>query len=160
MGIIYGILKELKNKFSEYSKRKPKKGIVDQHIAELENEIKQLKEQLEQLEQKVSLPIYTDAMPDWKNMDETIYPPELHLAMVMWQRIYQNNESNGKGFDGHSSKFKVIANDINLDPSSLLSKRIKSAITPAISKNDQEKLAGSLRTIKGLYMSEKKRKPI
>lgn len=156
MGIIYELVKELKNQFGEYCKKEStNKGVTHQRIIELENEIKQLKEQLET---KTVMPSHADTMPNWKNMDETIYPPELHLAMMIWQRIYQNNELEGKNFDGHSSKFEAIANDINLDPKSLLSKRIKTAINPAISKNNQKKLADPLRAIKGLYMPAKKTK--
>lgn len=156
MGIIYELVKELKNQFGEYCKKEStNKGVTHQRIIELENEIKQLKEQLET---KTAMPSHANTMPNWKNMDETIYPPELHLAMMIWQRIYQNNELDGKGFDGHSSKFEAIANDINLDPKSLLSKRIKTAINPAISKSNQKKLADPLRTIKGLYMPAKKTK--
>lgn len=154
MAIIYELVEELKNQFGKYCKKESNnKGVTHQRIIELENEIKKLKEELEK---KIAKPSYADIMPNWKNMDETIYPPELHLAMIIWQRIYQNNELEGKHFDGHSSKFKAIANDINLDPKSLLSKRIKTTINPAISKNNQKKLADPLRAIKGLYMSAKK----
>jgi hypothetical protein len=124
-------------------------------IAELESEIEQLKIQLSK---KTDTPPNTDLMPDWQGMDENIYPPELHLALMIWQRIYQDNELMSKHLNAHSDKLKVIAKDIGLDPKSSLGKRITTAINSASSKNNQNSLADPLRNIKGLYMPAKKPK--
>lgn len=91
---------------------------------------------------------------DWESIgkDENIYPPELHLALMIWQRIYLDNELKNNHLSYHSDKFKVIANRMNLDPESSLGRRVAMLINTARSKNQQATLANPLRAIEQLHM--------
>lgn len=89
---------------------------------------------------------------DWYNLDRAVYPPELHLAWVIWQRIYQDNESLRLRLNSHNSRFEVIAGKLGLDPSSALGKRINRATNPAAMKMGQYALAKQLYDIKTLNM--------
>ena len=92
---------------------------------------------------------------NWQNMSEHIYPPELHLAMMIWQRIYWDNELKDSHITSHNGKYEVIANKINLNPKSTLGKRVGIIINNAFTKNKQSELAEQLQVINGIHMPKK-----
>lgn len=122
--------------------------------AHAQAEIDELKEQLSKASAELAAAktTTTDQPLDWQNMSEHIYPPELHLALMIWQRIYLDNELKNNHLNYHTDKFKVIANRMNLDPNSTLGKRIAMIINTAYSKNQQASLADPLRAIEQLHM--------
>lgn len=89
---------------------------------------------------------------DWQNMSEHIYPPELHLAMMIWQRIYGDNELKDSHITSHNGKFEVIAKKMKLNPQSTLGKRIRMVINTAHIKKKQTELAEQLQAVKQLNM--------
>jgi hypothetical protein len=133
---------------------------TSQRIAELESEVADLKEQLEKANAAlVAAKDTATAQPiDWESIgkDDRVYPPELHLALMIWQRIYLDNELKNNHLSHHSDKFKVIASRMNLKPKTALYERVKMIINTAYSKNQQAKLADPLRAIEQLYMPAKK----
>ena len=92
---------------------------------------------------------------DWESMSEHIYPPELHLALMIWQRIYWDNELKDSHITSHNGKYEVIANKINLNPKSTLGKRVGMVINNAFTKNKQTELAEQLRAINEINMPQK-----
>lgn len=103
----------------------------------------------------------TTAQPiDWQSIgkNENIYPPELHLALMIWQRIYVDNELKEKHIPSHNGKASAIARKIGLNPKSTLFNRVAMIINTAKSKNEQASLAEPLRAIEQLYMPPKKEK--
>lgn len=145
---IQGLLKVIKRK--------------DSKIAELEKQTADPKEQINKANTELAAAKDdTTAQPiDWQSIgkNENIYPPELHLALMIWQRIYLDNELNNLHLNSHNSKFEVIAKKINLDHETTLGKRVAMLINTANSKNDQTTLANQLRAIEQLYMPAKKEK--
>lgn len=123
---------------------------------ELHKKIAELEKQLSKVSAELAAAkIATTAQPlDWQSIgkNENIYPPELHLALMIWQRIYLDNELKNNHLNYHTDKFKVIANRMNLDPNSTLGKRIAMIINTAYSKNQQALLADPLRAIEQLHM--------
>lgn len=119
------------------------------NIADLENQLKLTKEKLATVKAATKTQPY-----DWQSIgkDERAYPPELHLAMMIWQRIYQDNELKDTHHVSHNSKFMVIAKDMNLMPNTALYDRVRIIINTAYSKNQQALLANPLRAIKQLHM--------
>lgn len=130
--------------------------------ANAQAEIDKLKEQLDKANTELAAAktTTTEQPLDWQSIgeNENIYPPELHLALMIWQRIYLDNELKNKHLNHHSDKFKVIANKMNLKPNSSLGKRVEMIINTARSKNEQASLADPLRAIEQLYMPAKKEK--
>lgn len=90
---------------------------------------------------------------DWQNMSEHIYPPELHLALMVWQRIYWDNELKDSHITSHNGKFEAIANKINLNPKSTLGKRVRMVINTAHTKKKQSELAEQLQAIEHINIS-------
>lgn len=141
-----------------------------------QNEIKELKAQLEKVNadnaalkkqlSKVSAELTatktaTTAQPlNWQNMSEHIYPPELHLSMMIWQRIYADEElkESHPHITSHARKFELIAKRMNLDPDKELGKRIEKITNIAFTKNGQSLLAVPLHAVKGLHMPPIKEK--
>ena len=141
-----------------------------------QNEIKELKAQLEKanadnaaLNEKLSkvsaeltaAKIATTAQPlNWQNMSEHIYPPELHLSMMIWQRIYADEElkESHPHITSHAGKFELIAKRMNLNPDKELGKRIEKITNIAYTKNGQTLLAVPLHAVKGLHMPPIKEK--
>lgn len=141
-----------------------------------QNEIKELKAQLEKanadnaaLKEQLSkvsaeltaAKIVTTAQPlNWQNMSEHIYPPELHLSMMIWQRIYADEElkESHPHITSHARKFELIAKRMNLDPDKELGKRIEKITNIAFTKNGQSLLAVPLHAVKGLHMPPIKEK--
>lgn len=90
---------------------------------------------------------------DWQNMSEHIYPPELHLALMVWQRIYWDNELKDSHITSHNGKFEAIAKKVNLNPKSTLGKRVKMVINTAHTKKKQSELAEQLQAIEHINIS-------
>lgn len=120
-------------------------------VAELESQLKEAKSKL------ADKPANESKLQsiEWENMSEHIYPPELHLAMMIWQRIYWDNELKDSHITSHNGKYEVIANKINLNPKSTLGKRVGMVINNAFTKNKQTELAEQLHAISGINMSKK-----
>lgn len=149
---IQGLLKVIKRKDSKILELEQQTNAP----AHAQAEIDELKEQLSKVSAELTAAkIATTAQPlDWQSIgkNENIYPPELHLALMIWQRIYLDNELKNNHLNYHTDKFKVIANRMNLDPNSTLGKRIAMLINTAYSKNQQASLADPLRAIEQLHM--------
>ncbi|KRU21610.1 coiled-coil domain-containing protein [Psychrobacter piscatorii] len=128
--------------------------------ANAQAEIDKLKEQLDKANTELAAAktTTTDQTLDWQNMSEHVYPPELHLALMIWQRIYVDNELKDSHITSHGGKFKVIAKKLGLNPDNTLGKRVAMLINTAHSKNKQDELADLLRAIEQLHMPPRKEK--
>lgn len=130
--------------------------------ANAQAEIDKLKEQLDKANTELAAAktTTTDQPLDWQNMSEHIYPPELHLAMMIWQRIYADGElkESHPHISSHAGKFELIAKRMNLNPDKELGKRIEKITNIAFTKNGQTLLAVPLRAVKGLHMPPIKEK--
>ena len=153
---IQGLLKVIKRKDSKILELEQQTNAP----AHAQAEIDELKEQLSKVSAELTAAkTATTAQPlDWQNMSEHIYPPELHLALMIWQRIYVDNELKDSHITSHGGKFKVIAKRLGLNPDNTLGKRVAMLINTAHSKNKQDELADPLRAIEQLYMPPKKEK--
>ena len=153
---IQGLLNVIKKKDSKIFELEQKTNTPANAQAEIDN----LKEQLNKAntELAVAKTTTTDQPLNWQNMSEHIYPPELHLAMMIWQRIYVDNELKDSHITSHGGKFKVIAKKLGLNPDNTLGRRVAMLINTAHSKNKQDELADPLRAIEQLYMPPKKEK--
>lgn len=88
---------------------------------------------------------------DWHNMDEYIYPPELHLAIMIWEKAYILNEINNQHITDHSQRFNIIAGNIGLDKvihGGALISRLSKITNPQINKQKDD--IKKLKIIKGL----------
>ena len=88
---------------------------------------------------------------DWQPIDEYKYPPELNLALIIWNKAYLTDDIKNAHITDHSAKFDLIASRIGLNKNThggALIDRLKKITTPQIKKQgaDIEKL----RTIEGL----------
>ena len=82
---------------------------------------------------------------DWQNMNEYTYPPELHLAIEIWEKYYKTDASkNITQFD--TGRFNSIAIKINLKDGNLKD-RIRTILTPLESKIKAPSLIKSLKAI-------------
>lgn len=153
---IQGLLKVIKRKDSKILELEQQTNAP----AHAQAEIDELKEQLSKVSAELTAAkiATTDQPLDWQNMSEHIYPPELHLALMIWQRIYVDNELKDSHITSHGGKFKVIAKRLGLNPDNTLGKRVAMLINTAHSKNKQDELADPLRAIEQLYMPPKKEK--
>lgn len=153
---IQGLLKVIKRKDSKILELEQQTNAP----AHAQAEIDELKEQLSKASAELAAAktTTTDQPLDWQNMSEHIYPPELHLAMMIWRRIYVDNELKDSHITSHGGKFKVIAKKLGLNPDNTLGRRVAMLINTAHSKNKQDELADPLRAIEQLYMPPKKEK--
>ncbi|MBA6243811.1 MULTISPECIES: hypothetical protein [unclassified Psychrobacter] len=85
---------------------------------------------------------------DWCTLNKAIYPPELHLALVLWQQMYQSNKIQNTYHNSHNSRFEVAAKSLGLDSKSSLGKRLNTVTNPVRSKMGQYALAKQLWDIK------------
>ena len=155
---IQGLLKVIKRKDSKILELEQQTNAP----AHAQAEIDELKEQLSKASAELAAAkTATTAQPiDWQSIgkDEHIYPPELHLALMIWQRIYVENELKEKHIPSHNGKVSAIARKMGLNPDNTLGRRVAMLINTAHSKNKQDELADQLRTIEQLYMPPKKEK--
>lgn len=155
---IQGLLTVIKRKDSkilELEKQTNAPANAQAEIDELNKQLSTVKKELAAAKNT------TTAQPiDWQSIgkDERVYPPELHLALMIWQRIYLDNELKDTYHISHNSKFQVIAKDMNLKPKTALYERVRMVINTAYSKSKQAPLADPLRAIEQLYMPPKKEK--
>lgn len=85
----------------------------------------------------------------WDGLDKHSYPPELHLAIILWQKIYLDGEIKNRNLDNHSDRFNTMVNRMELqDISDAMSKRLTKITTPLSKKQTNE--ISSLKKIKGL----------
>ena len=149
---IQGLLKVIKRKDSKILELEKQTNAP----AHAQAEIDELKEQLNKANAElVAVKTATTAQPfDWQNMSEYIYPPELHLAMMIWQRIYADEElkESHPHISSHAGKFELIAKRMNLDPTIGLGKRIEVITNTAFTKKGQTLLAVPLQNVKELHM--------
>lgn len=155
---IQGLLKVIKRKDSKILELEQQTNAP----AHAQAEIDELKEQLSKVSAELTAAkIATTAQPlNWQNMSEHIYPPELHLSMMIWQRIYADEElkESHPHITSHARKFELIAKRMNLDPDKELGKRIEKITNIAFTKNGQSLLAVPLHAVKGLHMPPIKEK--
>lgn len=155
---IQGLLKVIKRKDSKILELEQQTNAPAHAQAEMD----ELKEQLSKASAELAAAkTATTAQPiDWQSIgkDEHIYPPELHLALMIWQRIYVENELKENHIPSHNGKVSAIARKMGLNPDNTLGKRVAMLINTAHSKNKQDELADQLRTIEQLYMPPKKEK--
>lgn len=103
--------KELSNRLN-----KAKEVFKEQKI-----EIDRLTKQVKQSEVKINELIVDADIPndkhlyDWQAMNQYTYPPELHLAMMIWEKIYILNEIDNQHITDHSQRFNIIARKVGLD---------------------------------------------
>ena len=155
---IQGLLEVIKRKDSKIAELEKQTNTP----ANAQAEIDELKEQLDKTNAElVTAKTATTAQPlNWQNMSEYIYPPELHLSMMIWQRIYADEElkESHPHITSHARKFELIAKRMNLDPDKELGKRIEKITNIAFTKNGQSVLAVPLHAVTGLHMPPIKEK--
>lgn len=155
---IQGLLKVIKRKDSKILELEKQTKAP----AHAQAEIDELKEQLSKVSAELTAAnIATTAQPlDWQNMSEHVYPPELHLSLMIWQRIYADEElkESHPHITSHAGKFELIAKRMNLNPDKELGKRIEKITNIAYTKNGQTLLAVPLHAVKGLHMPPIKEK--
>ena len=155
---IQGLLKVIKRKDSKILELEQQTNTP----ANAQAEIDELKEQLNKANTELAAAktTTTDQPLDWQNMSEHVYPPELHLALMIWQRIYADEElkESHPHITSHARKFELIAKRMNLDPDKELGKRIEKITNIAYTKNGQTLLAVPLHAVKGLHMPPIKEK--
>lgn len=80
-------------------------------IRQQEEDINRLNEQLKaQADNPDDKHLY-----DWQAMNQYNYPPKLHLAMIIWEKIYILNEIGNQHITDHSQRFNIIARKVGLD---------------------------------------------
>lgn len=122
------------------------------YIRELEKENKSLREQLEQTDKpsQSDTPAGNDPF-NWQSMSINVYPPELHLAMTIWQEYYDPNLNDNSQFV--TAKFNRIATNLGLINGDL-KKRIRTILTSAPSKKKSQILANNLKNINILNLGD------
>jgi len=115
-----------------------------------EAEVNKLKNQLKKInDHRTETPARDHVLEfDWCTLNKAIYPPELHLALVLWQQMYQNNKIQNTHHNSHNSRFEVAAKSLGLDSKSSLGKRLNTVTNPVRSKMGQYALAKQLWDIK------------
>lgn len=134
----------------------------DKTINELNQRIKQLEQQLEQMSIDKANTIeqlnraeaeLMDRLTDteqghlynWQAMDKNQYPPELHLAIEIWKNYYQADVvKHISQFD--TGRFNKIAGELNLGRGNLRD-RIRTLLTPLNSKTKSPGLLSSLEAV-------------
>lgn len=92
---------------------------------------------------------------DWKGSSQYDYPPELHLALIIWEKSYILNEIDNPHIKDHSDRFGIIAGKIGLDKTihgAALISRLSKITNPQINK--QKKDVENFKAIKGLYIKD------
>ncbi len=106
---------------------------LEHTIEQQEQDIKKLNNQLkEQADKPADKHLY-----DWQAMNQYNYPPELHLAILIWEKIYILNEISNRHITDHSQRFKIIGEKIGLDKAihgGALISRLSKITNPQINK--------------------------
>lgn len=122
------------------------KGVKDE-LADLKGQLKQAKADLAY--NPANNTIDQNHLYNWQAMDKNQYPPELHLAIEIWQEYYQADAvEHITQFD--SGRFNRISTKLNLSNGNLKS-RIRSLLTPLESKLKSPSLIDSLREVNIIY---------
>jgi len=125
------------------------------------SEIDRLTEQVEQLEVKINELIVDADIPndkhlyDWQAMNQYNYPPELHLAILIWEKSYILNEISNRHITDHSQRFNIIAEKIGLDKAihgGALISRLSKITNPQINKQKSD--IENLKIIKELNIKD------
>lgn len=145
----------------EFSDLRFPKADLDKLFNEKNSELKAVKDELadlkDQLKQAKANLAYNPAnntidqnhLYNWQAMDKNQYPPELHLAIEIWQEYYQAGAvEHITQFD--SGRFNRISTKLNLSNGNLKS-RIRSLLTPLESKLKSPSLIDSLREVNIIY---------
>lgn len=112
-------------------------------IEELETVIKGFSD-IETLSQDGDWQLY-----NWKSMNESQYPPELHLVIEVWKGYYKASDTEDiTRFN--TGKFNRITGELNLKDGKLKN-RIRSILTPLKSKKTSADLLATLRDVDILY---------
>lgn len=106
---------------------------LEDTIEQQEQVIKKLNNQLkEQADRPTDKHLY-----DWQAMNQYNYPPELHLAILIWEKSYILNEISNLYITDHSQRFNIIAEKIGLDKAihgGALISRLSKITNPQINK--------------------------
>lgn len=130
--------------------KKYKHGNSEDLSQQWEAEVNKLKNQLKKInDHRTEVPTRDHVLEfDWYNLDRAVYPPELHLALVLWQQMYQNNKIQNTHHNSHNSRFEVVAKSLGLNPKGSLGNRLNTVTNPVRSKMGQYALAKQLWDIK------------
>lgn len=91
-------------------------------------------------------------MYDWQNMSKYTYPPELHLAIEVWERYYQADKANETNLF-NAARFNKISTDLHLQEGNL-KKRIRTILTPLLSKTKSEDLIQNFKDINTIHIDK------
>ena len=144
--------KDIRESLEQY-----KQGDNEELAQHREDESKKYKSRIEELEAVIDG--FSDAetlnqvggwqLYNWKTMNVSQYPPELHLATEVWKRYYKaSNTEDVTQFN--TGKFNRITGELNLKDGKLKS-RIRSILTPLKSKKTSTDLLATLRDVDILY---------
>ena len=106
-------------------------------------EIDRLTKQVKESEVKINELMVDADIPndkhlyDWQAMNQYNYPPELHLAILIWEKSYILNEISNRHITDHSQRFNIIAEKIGLDKAihgGALISRLSKITNPQINK--------------------------
>lgn len=128
--------------------------IISKELAAAKSQIADLKSQLSQAKAELADKpagdnVKQNHLYNWQAMDKNQYPPELHLAIEIWQEYYQADAvEHITQFD--SGRFNRISTKLNLSNGNLKS-RIRSLLTPLESKLKSPSLIDSLREVDIIY---------
>ena len=116
-------------------------------IQKLEKENNELREKLAQINIDLSMG------HDWQSMESYIYPPELHIAIIMWEKMYVSDEITSQHLTEHYARFRNIAIKMGLTKDSAsvaLIERLRTITTP-----QDKKPAPYLEKLKSILESDK-----
>jgi len=114
--------------------------------------------ELEKVNTKLSDMIANKTEPqafNWQAMTSFTYPPELHLAIIIWEKNYILNEINNPHMKDHSQRFSIITKNLGLDEtilSAALIDRLSKITNPQINKQKND--IDNLKSIKGLNIKD------
>ncbi len=136
------------------------KEVFKQQQSEIEHlraELAQAQKENEQLAKQLTntqgLSVTSNNFYDWQSMNEYKYPPELHLAIMIWRKIYIDREIQNNHIDNHSDRFNTICQKIGVNKnnvSNAMIERLQTITTPQGNKTKKD--VDKLKTIKGLYL--------
>ncbi|MGP4865041.1 hypothetical protein ACTXGK_12700 [Psychrobacter sp. T6-5] len=139
-----------------HAERKSYEQLVEE-LATANNRIKQQDLHIQSLKEKLIQPsnMKSTQLYDWQGMSQYNYPPELHLALMIWEKSYILNEIDNPHMKDHSQRFNTIAEKMGLNQTihgAALFNRLSKITNPQINKqkNDVEKFI----EIKGLYIKD------
>jgi len=121
---------------------------------QLKRRIAELEQQLHEVQSNQRIAQLQSLSYDWENMSENIYPPELHLALLIWEE-YCNSEGVQYITQFDSSRFNAIAARMGL-PDGNLRSRIRTIITNFRGKAKSPELISQLTNLQDIYSGKAK----